>query len=104
MSGQVPDGYQVVRKVASCLACSSESVHCLAPECGFLCLNMYECDSRCFNFTNSHICKHIHRVHSLTREKSAQDSEAGVSGSAQVDSDDNFFHYPEPKEPSGIAH
>lgn len=30
---------------------------------------MYECDSRCFDNTNGHICKHIHRIHSLQRGK-----------------------------------
>ena len=26
---------------------------------------MYNCDSTCYDFNNGHICKHIHRVHSL---------------------------------------
>ena len=26
---------------------------------------MYACDSNCYTYTNGHICKHIHRVHSL---------------------------------------
>ena len=26
---------------------------------------MYMCDDRCFDYGNSHICKHVHRVHSL---------------------------------------
>ena len=26
---------------------------------------MYTCDDRCHDYGNGHICKHIHRVHSL---------------------------------------
>ena len=39
---------------------------CTAPECQFLCHHMYKCDSQCYDFNNGHICKHIHRVHSLS--------------------------------------
>ena len=42
---------------------------CRAPECHFLCLHMYNCDSTCYDFNNGHICKHIHRVHSLEHER-----------------------------------
>ena len=30
---------------------------------------MYKCGSTCYNFNNRHICKHIHRVHSLLQLK-----------------------------------
>ena len=69
VSGQISDGYVVVKKFPTCSQCLSEGAHCSATECVFLCLHMYECDSRCFDYTNGHICKHIHRVHSLTRER-----------------------------------
>ena len=26
---------------------------------------MYKCDSKCYEFNNGHICRHIHKVHSL---------------------------------------
>ena len=26
---------------------------------------MYTCDKKCYDFNNEHICKHIHKVHSL---------------------------------------
>lgn len=97
-SGQIPDGYLVVRKLSRCSQCSSESVHCSATECDFLCLHMYECDSRCFDYTNGHICKHIHRVHSLGHESSTENSQANISHA-----DDPFFHYPEPKEAPGTC-
>ena len=69
VSGQISDGYVVVKKLLTCSQCSSKSKHCSATECVFLCLHMCECDSRCFDYTNIHICKHIHRVHSLRRER-----------------------------------
>ena len=28
---------------------------------------MYRCDSKCYSYNNGHICKHIHRVHSLSQ-------------------------------------
>ena len=28
---------------------------------------MYTCDKACYDFNNGHICKHIHRVHSITQ-------------------------------------
>ena len=32
-------------------------------------LHMYKCDTTCYDFNNAHICKHIHRVHSLEIKK-----------------------------------
>ena len=53
----------------SCPECSPQSLHdgvtCTTPECQFLCPHMYTCDKKCYNFNNEHICKHIHKVHSL---------------------------------------
>ena len=37
---------------------------------------MYKCDSKCYNFNNGHICKHIHRVHSILQKKQPQDQQA----------------------------
>ncbi len=41
------------------------------------------------DYTSSHICTHIHRVHSLTRETSINDSRADTL------TDDQYFHCPE---------
>ena len=53
----------------TCPECSPQSQHdgvtCTAPECQFLCPHMYTCDKKCYDFNNEHICKHIHKVHSL---------------------------------------
>lgn len=40
---------------------------CTAPECGFLCPHMYRCDPLCYEYNNGHVCKHIHRIHSLEK-------------------------------------
>lgn len=70
-SGCNPEGYSVSLVLTTCSMCCSireirqELVICRAPECRFLCLHMYKCDSTCYDFNNGHICKHIHRVHSL---------------------------------------
>jgi hypothetical protein len=70
-SGCNPEGYSVSLVLTTCPVCSSiqeirqELVICRAPECHFLCLHMYKCDSTCYDFNNGHLCKHIHRVHSL---------------------------------------
>ena len=66
LSGLVGDGYTITRKALSCSQCTT-SLHCTAAECGFLCRHMYECDDRCFDYNNGHICKHVHRVHSLSQ-------------------------------------
>ena len=59
---------------------------------------MYECDQTCYNFTNKHLCKHIHRVHSirlLSQPDKNQDSDEQMSlGNADMD-DDNPFEYAE---------
>ena len=34
---------------------------------------MYKCDGTCYDYNNGHICKHIHRVHSL-ENKNEDDS------------------------------
>ena len=34
-------------------------------ECKKLCYHMYECDQLCYDYTNGHLCKHIHRVDSI---------------------------------------
>ena len=95
-SGLLPEseGYQVVKKLSECLECTSQSVHCSAVECKFLCLHMYECDSRCFDYTNGHIiCKHIHRVHSIKRDTLHENHD--------TDSSQVIFHCPEPQDTPG---
>ena len=71
MSGCNANGYTVKLIHAICLDCSpfKEDMRiCREPNCGFLCPHMYTCDSRCYDYTNGHMCKHIHRVHSLVHQ------------------------------------
>ena len=63
-SGLVTDGYRITKLCNTCTECTSGQ-GCSDPECGFLCRHMYICDERCYDYGNGHICKHIHRVHSL---------------------------------------
>ena len=37
-------------------------------QCGFLCPHMCSCDDKCYDYNNGHVCKHIHRVHSMTHQ------------------------------------
>ena len=70
VSGSTPQGYCVVRsQAAPCTECEAEGKICAATECNCLCIHMYRCDSKCYSYNNGHICKHIHRVHSLSHIK-----------------------------------
>ena len=33
---------------------------------------MYKCDPSCYDYNNGHICKHVHKVHSVARSHSVQ--------------------------------
>ena len=67
MSGKQPDGYTVKQILESCTHCTQESalLMCTESECKHLCYHMYKCDEYCYDYTNGHLCKHIHRVHSF---------------------------------------
>lgn len=38
----------------------------------FVCTCSYMCDPLCYDFNNGHLCKHIHRVHSMDRQRSSE--------------------------------
>lgn len=61
-----------------CGECSSTStqVLCEESECHHLCYHMYHCDHQCYDYSNGHICKHIHRVHSMRLSSQADDSDS----------------------------
>lgn len=66
MSGQTPDGYIVKQIKDVCTDCTEEStLVSTQSECKQLCYHMYTCDNYCYDNTNGHLCKHIHRVHSV---------------------------------------
>ncbi len=70
----VSDGYTVKRVLSTCSWCSpSDSANiCAEPERCFLCSHMYTCDKCCYDYNNGHICRHIHRVHSLHRHNNLE--------------------------------
>ena len=43
---------------------------CMMEECKYLCYHMYKC--QCYDFKNGHLCKHIHRVHSMKKHDERQ--------------------------------
>ncbi len=67
ISGSNPGGYMVKRLLDACTECSLKEDFrvCKESDCVFLCPHMYSCDSKCYDYANNHMCKHIHRVHSL---------------------------------------
>jgi len=78
VSGATVKGYTIVRcQTATCDQCALDGSICTAPECGSLCIHMYKCGSACYSFNNGHICKHIHRVHSLLQLKQPLDEQTG---------------------------
>ena len=47
---------------------------------------MYHCDHQCYDYSNGHICKHIHRVHSMRLNLQADNpSEHGSVTNLDVD-------------------
>lgn len=68
MSGVKCGGY-VVTKISDKCAENCFRPTCTKAECGQLCMHMYTCDKAWYDFNNGHICKHIHRVHSITQSQ-----------------------------------
>lgn len=97
MSGLNPDGYLVKLKDEVCAACSNDELLCTAAECCRLCYHMYSCDNQCYDFTNGHICKHIHRVHSLRLQERPSEATVGLEGEAasDIESDDDPLEFAE---------
>ena len=104
VSGNTPEGYTVTRQqAASCDECVSNSTTCTAVECNCLCIHMYKCDNKCYTFNNGHICKHIHRVHSLSQVR-PQDSTMELT--EELSTADNVEHQRDSAdnaEPTGIV-
>ena len=72
ISGCNPDGYTVKRvQECSAFSCNSRTM-CKEPQCGFLCAHMYSCDKKCYDYNIGHVCKHIHRVHSMFHQESSK--------------------------------
>ena len=83
MSGSSPDGYDVTQILINCSECGQSNTVCTKQECGFLCYHMYKCASNCYDYNNGHICKHIHRVHSLRKCNSTSTTACGTASNEQ---------------------
>ena len=84
-------GY-VVTKRDACKKCNDFKVS-RKTECSFLCPHMYTCS--CYDYNNRHVCKHIHRVHSLhfvTHTLQSKRPESEGSHYAQAEETDSCQH------------
>ena len=68
ISGVKVGGYRVA-KVADKCADDCSGPKCNRAECDHLCIHMYSCDKACYDYNNGHLCKHIHRVHSMLKSQ-----------------------------------
>ena len=62
---------------------------------------MYKCDPSCYDYNNGHICKHVHKVHSVARSHSVQ--RATPDPEYQDDTSDeemDYLSYAEPVQNS----
>ena len=66
-SGKNPSGYLVKLKDINCADCNNSNELCTMRECNMLCYHMYECDKLCYDYANGHLCKHIHRAHTIRK-------------------------------------
>ena len=82
MSGTHDSGYIVKKVKDTRVECTDSSV-CTRDECRFLCHHMYECS--CYDFSNGHLCKHVHRVHSLNLKNYSVSPERAPSESSNED-------------------
>lgn len=96
-SGTNPNGYMVTQVLSCCEDCQASSqLTCTQDECRFLCIHMYKCDSLCYDFNNGHLCKHIHRVHSLHSHPAEK---VEIDGESVIEDDVDYLSYAEPCKP-----
>lgn len=100
ISGLNPDGYSIKLLSEICKECvnSPTALTCVESECQQLCYHMYKCDDQCYDYSNGHICKHIHCVHSMRVGESSHNdiTNYGPSGS-ESESCSAPLTYPEAK-------
>ena len=86
-------GYLVTLiKEECCGECTQSSC-----ECANLCYHMYTCDPLCYQYTNGHMCKHIHRVHSL-RQQWLQTKQGDIQDSLGTEVEDIDISMDDPLE------
>ena len=91
ISGIHGSGYIVNKVKDTCVECTDSKV-CKSAECSFRCQCMYTCS--CYDYNNGHLCKHVHRVHSLNLINHAVQSES-------IENEESTVDHPttEPSEP-----
>ena len=93
LSGSNADGYIVTQLADICKVCNDASLTvCLQQECGFLCRHMYKCDTNCYDYNNGHICKHVHRVHSILAQSKNIETEKAIEAQ-EADSSEEEMDY-----------
>lgn len=72
------ESYLVTMTDQSCpMACCS--LKCTTPQCKGLCRHMYSC--QCYDYSNGHICKHIHAVAMQNTDSEVAFTESMPAGS-----------------------
>ena len=90
VSGCNPDGYAVKRaQECSPFTCNSSTM-CKESQCRFFFPHMYSCDNKCYDYNNGHVCKHIHRVHSMIHQE-----ESKTPSSQELDNNYDNISYTE---------
>ena len=65
-SGNHFPGYTITRIASRCEDCVCEEK---CATCHGLCYHLYKCDPLCYDYVNGHLCKHLHRIHTLQSDK-----------------------------------
>ena len=68
-SGNHIPGYTVT-KISSEFHDATCQERCVT--CNNLCRHLYQCDPLCYDYANGHVCKHLHRIHSLSGDTSSE--------------------------------
>lgn len=83
------------RRHSTCPKCSpfSDDVRiCKEAQCAFLCPHMYTCDRNCYDYNSGHVCKHIHRVHSLNQQSKSDSPSSHTSEDDHTDDLDDISY------------
>lgn len=67
------NNYTIIKMSSECTATVC-AVKCIEKECLGLCRHMYQCS--CYDYHNGHVCKHLHRLHSLLQQQSSSTSDS----------------------------
>lgn len=89
-SHQKSEDYTITNLTHECSS-DKDHFHCWDSECLNLCRNMYTCT--CYDYANGHLCRHVHRVHSIWVQESfdIEDSSAvALDSTSPMDFSNNY--------------